>query len=680
MADAIHRTSRDSNGCLLRVYSINTPDYSTDDWLINPDLSGVSGIDCWYWKVTGTPPSGTVEEMTSGEKDAVDASRLASAKATRKPELADEGDSYVEERYPNWKQLDALYIDSVRDRPNRAGYLLPYVKWREKVSAEVKAKQADVDAASTVTAVNAIALGTTTLDAADPEVTIADAIAETDDESLTSFLDANVKVTDPVTNISGAFWLMQLMMNRREIFNDTDNPLYDTATTPLIGEGGSVTNLNDIHDKLGWHRQEIFQQGWRQPKDLLIYYGWLNSFNSSELGWDNEEVAQALARYDVLVFGDGLQNPAHGDYSNTSVIIPRIKALNPCAKIFGYVSVNQGLTDFQTKTDQWNTLGVHGIFMDEAGYDFGTTTTNSRSAFNTKVDYVHGRSSANLCFANAWNTDHVLGTANDASYPNSTWNPTPDESNLTEDDWILLESLAINTTAYSGNDGYAAVADWAARISKMISLRATYGVNFAAAGVIANSDADAQELFDFSFVSALMGPCEAHGTSDTSYGASSSAVTYWRRPDTSDLDNLWSVNACVQVDSSDADVYHRYIENAKLSLDFSSGAQLSEISRNTEQWGDWNDSLNFATDYQAAVSGMVIAGFNGGLSANDSAYMQGKTDGATTPTTIRATCGADEKGGIQYNSFTMPVRKGDYWRVDRSGTEGTQFLHWIPLM
>jgi hypothetical protein len=40
----------------------------------------------------------------------------------------------------------------------------------------------------------------------------------------------------------------------------------------------------------------------------------------------------------------------------------------------------------------------------------------------------------------------------------------------------------------------------------------------------------------------------------------------------------------------------------------------------------------------------------------------------------------DEKGGIQYSSLTMPVKKGDYWRVDRSGTEGTQFLHWIPLM
>jgi hypothetical protein len=676
----------------LRVYSINTPDYSTDDWLINPDLSGVSGVDCWYWKVTGTPPGGAVEEMTSGEKDVVDATRLANAKATRKPELADEGDSYVEERYPNWQQLDALYIDSIRDRPNRATYLLPYVKWREKVSAEVKAKQADVDAASTVTAVNAIVLDTTTLTAADPGVTIAAAIAETDTESLTSFLDANTKVTDPVTGVSGVFWLMQLMMNRREIFNDTDNPLYDAATTPLIGAGGSVTNLNDIHDKLGWHRQEIFQQGWRQPKDLLIYYGWLNSFNSGDLGWDNEKVAQAMARYDVLVFGDGLQDPSHGDYSNTSVIIPRIKALNPCAKIFGYVSVNQTFSAFKTKVDQWHDLSVDGIFMDEAGYDYGSVATNGREAFNEKVDYVHTlidpESSSSgetdhsdmLVFANAWNTDNILGTANDASYPNSTYNPSVIESHLTEDDWILLESLAVNTTAYSSNDGYAAKADWAARISKMISLRATYGVNFAAVGIIANADTDAQELFDFSFVSALMGPCEAHGTSDTSYGASSSAVTYWRRPGTSDLDNLWSVNADIQVDSSDSDVYHRYTENAKLSLDFSSGAQLSEISRDTEQWGNWNSSLSFATDYQAAVNGMVVAGFNGGLSVNAAAYMQGKTDGATTPTTVRATCSVDEKGGIQYGSLTMPVRKGDYWRVDRSGTEGTQFLHWIPLM
>jgi hypothetical protein len=590
MASVIHRTARDSNGCLLYLESVNTPDYDTDDWLINPDLSGVSGVECYYWKVTGTPPGGSVVEMDAGEKAAVDATRLANAKTAKKTALVDAGDAYVSQRYPNWAQLDALYADAVRDRPNRYGYLLPYVKWREKVSADVKAKQDDVDAALTVSAVNAIELDTTTLDSEDPSVTVNAAVAKADTQSLTSFLDANAKVTDPSTNISGAFWLMQLMMNRREIFNDNENPLYDPTLTPLIGAGGSVTNLNDIHAKMGWHRQEVFKQGWRRPTDVLFYYGYPNSYNSAVNAWNNEKVAQDMARYGIVVLGDGVQNPTHPDYANTQVIVPRIQALNPCAKVFGYVSVNQSFANFKTKVDQWEVLEVDGIFMDEAGYDYGSVATNGRVAFNEKVDYVHtlidpaSSSSGSvdesemIVFANAWNTDHILGTANDGSYPNSTWNPGAVESSLDQNDWILLESLAVNTTAYSGNAGYASKSDWAARVTKMQALRATYGVNFASVGIINDDNANGQDLFDFAFVSAMMAALEGNGTSSNLYGASTAQVAHWTRPDTTKIGEAWNLNASIQVDAGDADVYHRYTEFAKLSLDFSTGAQASTIA------------------------------------------------------------------------------------------------------
>ena len=44
--------------------SVNTPDYSETDWLVDPDLSSVEGVDQKYWKVAG----GQVVEMNSGEK------------------------------------------------------------------------------------------------------------------------------------------------------------------------------------------------------------------------------------------------------------------------------------------------------------------------------------------------------------------------------------------------------------------------------------------------------------------------------------------------------------------------------------------------------------------------------------------------------------------------------------
>jgi len=393
-------------------------------------------------------------------------------------------------------------------------------------------------------------------------------------------------VTDSRTGYQGRFSRMQPLVNRRELFNDTDNPLYIEGFTPILGpqgwaedHGDRIGNLETIHGKLGWHNQQVEQARYIQPKDLLIYYGWLNAFNSAEYAWNNEKVAQGLSKYAILVFGDGIQDPSHGDYSNTQVIIPRIKALNPSALIFGYVTVNQTLANFQTKAVQWNTLGVHGIFMDEAGYDYGKT----RAEFNERVDYVHALSTTKLVFANAWNTDHILGTANDPSYPNSTYNPSLLASHLTTTDWALLESFPINTTAYSGTGGYEAKADWAARGVKMVGLRATYGVNFAACGVINNDNASGLALFKFGFVSSLMFSLEAWGTSDTDYGASSAAVKFWDRPSAAGLGNVWTLNPSVQNDVGDNDVYHCYLEFGHLKLDFSTGAQLSAIEATSGQ-------------------------------------------------------------------------------------------------
>src|SRR5207249_2405087 len=109
----------------------------------------------------------------------------------------------------------------------------------------------------------------------------------------------------------------------------------------------------------------------------MVYYGWLNSFNSATNGWNNENVAQDLKDYDILVLGDGIQDPAHGDFANTQVILARVKVLNPNILLFGYDSKAQTLSVFQTKATQWNSLGVNGIFMDEAGYDFGSSTSSN---------------------------------------------------------------------------------------------------------------------------------------------------------------------------------------------------------------------------------------------------------------------------------------------------------------
>ena len=45
--------------------SVSTPEYLTEDWVINPDLSGVVAVDKKFWKITGD----VVSEMTNLEKD-----------------------------------------------------------------------------------------------------------------------------------------------------------------------------------------------------------------------------------------------------------------------------------------------------------------------------------------------------------------------------------------------------------------------------------------------------------------------------------------------------------------------------------------------------------------------------------------------------------------------------------
>jgi hypothetical protein len=317
---------------------------------------------------------------------------------------------------------------------------------------------------------------------------------------------------------------------------------------------------------------------YRRPEDLLIYYGWLNSFNSSVNGWNNEKVAQDMARYQIVVFGAGIEDPTHPDYANTLVIVARLKEIRPDIKLFGYVATTNILTDFKTKVDRWCDLGVYGIFVDAAGYDYGTPATNGRDAFNEKIDYVHGKAHTNIVFANAWDSDHILGTAEDPSYPNSIWNPSLNESSLGGFDYVLLESFPINTAVWS--PGYEGRTEWYSRAEKILGHRKTYGVNVAAVGIIDNGNVVGQDLFDFGFVSALVLTLKAWGTSDTNYGASSAAVDWWSRKNIVGLDYEWPLDVMIISDLTDANVYWRYLTYGRLKLDFTPAAQASAI----EQW------------------------------------------------------------------------------------------------
>lgn len=306
-----------------------------------------------------------------------------------------------------------------------------------------------------------------------------------------------------------------------------------------------------------------------RSKDLLVYYGWPNAFNSATNGWDNNKVVKDMAKYDLIVFGDGLQDPGHGDHANAHIIIDKLKEIKPWILIFGYVDTAQSYSSFCGKVDGWNAMAVHGIFMDKAGYDFGTVDTNGRVAFNSKVNYVHGRTYSKICFPNSWKLQHILGTQNDVSYPNSTWNPNGVATKLLRSDWALLESFGHNASS-----GYESASEWKDRGDAAVGFSSK--INLASVFSIDPGVGDAQDRFDFGYMGSVMFGLDAIGSGPGDYGASSAATVFYNRVSLVGVGEIFAV-VNVVVDPSDADVYARYVQAAKLFVDFSSDAQDSGI-------------------------------------------------------------------------------------------------------
>jgi hypothetical protein len=261
-------------------------------------------------------------------------------------------------------------------------------------------------------------------------------------------------------------------------------------------------------------------------KNVLVYYGYLNSFNSGSNSWNNDSVCADIGgKYDMCVFGDGVQDPSHADYANASYIINKLMTDYPAMEIFGYVSVNQALADFQSKASQWDTLNVHGIFLDEAGYDFGKT----RDELNQRIKFIREMNGDDKIFVNAWNVNHVLGIENDPSYPNSTYNVSGVESDLLSSDYYLLENFTVVDGSYESQP------QWYIRGNKAKLKEQSHGVKPIAVSVLPNGDANAQEKFNNIFYGAHLWGLEGVGSSDTSYGASSAQVNYWTRPSVTHL-------------------------------------------------------------------------------------------------------------------------------------------------
>lgn len=78
MGVAVKRTT--ANGQREVLFRANTPDYSIEDWVLNPDLTSVTEEDPFYWFID---TDDTIRDMTTEEKNTADLDRLELLKAAR---------------------------------------------------------------------------------------------------------------------------------------------------------------------------------------------------------------------------------------------------------------------------------------------------------------------------------------------------------------------------------------------------------------------------------------------------------------------------------------------------------------------------------------------------------------------------------------------------------------------
>jgi hypothetical protein len=91
-----------------------------------------------------------------------------------------------------------------------------------------------------------------------------------------------------------------------------------------------------------------------------------------------------------------------------------------------------------------------------------------------------------------------------------------------------------------------------------------------------------------------------------------------------------------------------------------------DAQQNLDPLGAWVEKLN-AVVYEAETAGFVTA-----YTSNGTFQIIGYTDDANPPTTARVYNYGN--GGAPKVGITMPVKKGDYWKVT-----GADTVYWIPL-
>ncbi|HEY7616280.1 MAG TPA: hypothetical protein VH744_05710, partial [Terriglobales bacterium] len=262
------------------------------------------------------------------------------------------------------------------------------------------------------------------------------------------------------------------------------------------------------------------------PARLAIYYGYPSLVNGAR--GDVEKAAAAFSAYDVVVLGDGLEfadkqpgrrpvgDPA--EHQKTLQIIAAARRRNPSIRFYGYVPLgdNHSLRaeEIEERSRLWKQMGVAGIFLDEASYDFKIVT---RERQNRAVGYVHQLGLS--VFMNGYFLDHLFSLEDKMANENGTGkNPKHLPPLLDHRDLFLMESFQVS------NGTFEDPSHWQARMKQASAYRSRYGTRiFAITTTTEPQGFDAQK-FNYAWWSAWLYDVDGFGWGEPNFSAANNML------------------------------------------------------------------------------------------------------------------------------------------------------------
>ncbi|MFD2670717.1 hypothetical protein [Marinicrinis sediminis] len=270
---------------------------------------------------------------------------------------------------------------------------------------------------------------------------------------------------------------------------------------------------------------------------LLIYYGTPKGINGS---WDNELAARQFAMYDYVVWGAGLEEASHEHHLSSKEILKNVRDISPQTQLFGYVDIGVSTHDFslremKQKIRKWRQLGVSGIFLDDAGYDFEVP----RERLNRVVKYVH-HLGLPVC-VNAWHPSDVF-----SSDRHDRYNPRGLPSELGSADYYLLENF-IQPSGMKGNAAHPLIAEgWLNKLQQVTHYRQATGTKLLSVSMMdyqVYEESDLDAFFQIHEVAAAIFSLDGYGVSPMHYSSSAPYYDVVRHASyLSDYFNYYTVN------------------------------------------------------------------------------------------------------------------------------------------